>query len=93
MLACVYKGGQNHDHVLAMYHGYCESLIIIPYHAERLDLRLTIPLTSIEVFKICFFPNLVSPSKSSASHKRKPEGDIPLSTGNQEKYYMWWQYS
>ena len=41
MLACVYKSGQNHDHVLAMCHSYRESLIIIPYHAERLDLRLT----------------------------------------------------
>ena len=90
MLACVYKSGQNHDHALAMCHGYHKSLIIIIipyYHVERLDLRLTIPLTSIEIFKICFFPNLVSPSKSSASHRRNPEGDIPLSTGNQEKHY------
>ena len=64
-----------------MCHDYRESLItIIPYHAERLDLRLTIPLTSVEILKICFFPNLVSPSKSSTSHKRNPEGDIPLST-------------
>ena len=64
---------------------YGYRVFIIQYHAERLDLRFTIPLTFIEIFKICFFPNLVSPLKSSASHRRNPEGDIPLSTGNQDK--------